>query len=87
MVLAYVFTLNQIGKTATAVSDDRGLGWVAKQMKIPYVQSEDLVKRMFDANTVTVSQIKAMAGYLDYINDLPAAWKTRGLGLFGISLP
>lgn len=87
MVLAYVFTLNQSGKATTAVSDDGGLGWVAKQMKIPYVQSEDLVKRMFDANTITLPQIKAMAGYLDYINDLPAAWKVRGPALFGITLP
>lgn len=87
MVLAYVFTLNQNGKVTTAVSDDGGLGWVAKQMKIPYVQSEDLVKRMFDANTITLPQITAMAGYLDYINDLPAAWKARGPALFGIALP
>lgn len=87
MVLAYVFTLNQNGKTATVVSDDGGLGWVAKQMKIPFIQSEDLIKRMFDANTITLPQIRAMAGYLNYINDLPAAWKARGLALFGIDLP
>ena len=87
MVLAYVFTLSESGTTATAVSDDGGLGWVAKQMKIPYIQSEDLVKRMFDAETVTAAQIKSMAGYLDYINDLPASWRSRGPGLFGIPLP
>lgn len=87
MVLSYVFTLNQSGTTATAISDDGGLGWVAKQMQIPYIQSEDLVKRMFDANTITPTQIKSMAGYLDYINDLPAAWKARGPALFGIALP
>lgn len=87
MVLAYVFTLNQSGKATTAVSDDGGLGWVANQMKIPYIQSEDLVKRMFDANTITLPQIKAMAGYLDYIDDLPADWKTRAPALFGIVLP
>lgn len=87
MVLAYVFTLSEHGTTATAVSDDGGLGWVAKKMKIPYVQSEDLVKRMFDAKTISVAQIKSMAGYLDYISDLPPSWRSRGPDLFGIALP
>lgn len=87
MVLAYVFTLNQSGTTATTVSDDGGLGWVAKQMQIPYLQSEDLVKRMFDAETITVTQIKSMAGYLDYIDDLPPSWRSKGPSLFGIAIP
>lgn len=87
MVLAYVFTLNQNGNTATAISDDGGMGWIAKQMRIPCVHSEDLVKRMFDANTIFLPQIKAMAGYLAYIEDLPAAWRVRGPELFGITLP
>lgn len=87
MVLGYVFTLNESGAAATTVSDDGGLGWVAKQMKIPYIQSEDLVKRMFDARTVNLAQIKSMASYLDYIDDLPAAWRSKGPGLFGITIP
>lgn len=87
MVLAYVFVLNQSGQTVTAVSDDGGLNWLAKQMKVSCIQSEDLVKRMFDAQTLTVAQIKALAGYLEYIEDLPYAWQVKGPTLFGVSLP
>lgn len=87
MVLAYVFTLGQNGTDTTAVSDDGGLGWVSNQMKIPYIQSEDLVKKMFDANTITIAQIRSMAGYLNYIKDLPTSWRNKGPSLFGITIP
>jgi hypothetical protein len=87
MVLAYVFVLNQSGQAVTAVSDDGGLNWIAKQMKVPCMQSEDLLKRMFDAQKLTGPQIKALAGYLDYIEDLPHAWRIRGPALFGMTIP
>lgn len=69
------------------MSDDEGLGWVATQMKIPLIRSLSLVDKMFKAKTITIQEIKAMAGYLDYMSDLPGDWRTHGHKLFGVPIP
>jgi len=86
-VLAYVFVLANDGVATIAVSDDGGMGWVANNLQIPLITSLDLVHRMFIAKTQTASQIKTVAAYLDYQDDLPHNWRTKGQHLFGISIP
>lgn len=86
-VLAHTFVLSATGTPTTAVSDDKGMGWVARDLKIPFITTLDLVKCMVDANKQSIANVKAIAGYLHYERDLPSEWRTRGLSLFGIQLP
>lgn len=86
-VLAHTFVFSSTGISTIAVSDDKGMGWVANDLNIPFITTLDLVKRMVDARTQTVANVKAIAGYLNYELDLPPDWKSRGLSLFGVQLP
>ncbi|WP_211453138.1 hypothetical protein [Collimonas antrihumi] len=86
-VLAHVYVLTNDGMPTVAVSDDGGMGFIAKELAIPFITSLDLVHRMFTLRTRTVTQIKAIAGYLDYQDDLPRNWRDDGNRFFGIELP
>lgn len=86
-VLAHTFVFTTAGTPTTAVSDDRGMGWVANDLQIPFITTLDLVSCMVSAKKQSVNNVKAIAGYLDYEGDLPPDWRTRGTALFGIQLP
>lgn len=86
-VLAYTLVLNEGGVATTAVSDDRGMLWIANDLAIPNATTLQLVHRMFQTGKRTVAHVKSLAGYLDYEKDLPPDWRRDGLGLFGINLP
>lgn len=86
-VLAYVYVLEDSGTPTVAVSDDGGMGWIAKELQIPFITSLELAHRMYTAGTRTVAQIQTVAKYLDYEDDLPPNWRTGGHKLFGVALP
>lgn len=86
-VLAHAYVFSNIGTPTTAVSDDGGMGWVARDLHIPFITTLDLVHRMVVANKQSIANVKAIAGYLDYERDLPPNWRTQGYALFGIHLP
>lgn len=86
-VLAHAYVFTNSGIPTTAVSDDGGMGWVAGDLQIPFITTLDLVHRMVIAQKQTLANVKAIAGYLNYENDLPPNWRRNGLALFGIQLP
>lgn len=86
-VLAYTLVLNEQSINATAVSDDQGMLWVARDLQIPAITSLQMVHTMVLAGTRTVANIQALAAYLDYEKDLPPDWRASGLSLFGVNLP
>ena len=86
-VLAHAYVFSNSGVPTTAVSDDGGMGWVAGDLQIPFITTLDLVHKMVTAQKQTLAHVKALAGYLDYEQDLPPNWRRHGFALFGIQLP
>jgi hypothetical protein len=75
------------GVAATTVSDDRGMGYIANDLQIPFVTTLDLVNQMYVAGTANIAKITQIAKYLDYLDDLPPNWRSRSQTLFGVQLP
>jgi hypothetical protein len=82
LVLAYSTALN-----LKVVSDDGGMKFLATELGIELIGSHELLKIMFDAGKIKISDIQAAARYLNYIGDMPASWKSKAKTLFGVSLP
>ena len=82
LVLAYAYVLG-----CTVVADDGGMSFLSSELGITVIGSHVLLKMMMDQGKIKLTDVQALAKYLDYAKDLPGSWLREAPKLFGVKLP